>query len=169
MVAAISRRQFLRGDLRSRNAPLRPPWALGEADFIDACDACGACIRACPQRIVRTGEGGFPVLDFSAGECDFCAACAQACVPRALDTATGKTPRNRIAVIDDELCLAQRGVECRSCVDPCESRAIRITYRVGATAMPSVAADACTGCGACYRVCPVHAIAIRPVPAEESV
>jgi len=169
LATAISRRQFLRGDLSGRSVPLRPPWALAEADFVETCNACGACIPACPQQILRAGTGGFPHVDFGDGECVFCAACVDACAPRALAVTAGKAPWELTAVINEGTCLAMQGVECRSCVDPCESRAIRISYRVGGVAVPGVLTSRCSGCGACYRVCPVQAIDIHPAPVEESV
>jgi Pyruvate/2-oxoacid:ferredoxin oxidoreductase delta subunit len=60
-----------------------------------------------------------------------------------------------------ELCLAFKSVECRSCYDPCENRAIEMRHRVGAVAIPVIDATRCNGCGACHAPCPVTAIEIK--------
>ncbi len=65
------------------------------------------------------------------------------------------------ASINSEVCLAYKSVECRSCLDPCEQRAIEMQYRVGAVAIPLIDEQRCNGCGACYSPCPVNAIEIR--------
>lgn len=57
-----------------------------------------------------------------------------------------------------ENCLAQRGVECRVCGDPCPVTAIRFSPRLGGPPLPKVDASSCTGCGACVAPCPVAAI-----------
>ncbi len=79
----VSRRQFLWGDFKSRQAPQRPPWALAEALFINACSRCGDCVPVCPTRIIVIVRG-FPEVDFKRGECTFCGACAAACKDKAL-------------------------------------------------------------------------------------
>ena len=38
--------------------PCRPPGARAEADFIDLCSRCEACLRACPSQIIVRGDGG---------------------------------------------------------------------------------------------------------------
>ena len=58
---ALPRRQFLRGgflsSLQSQRvkqqgfAIIRPPWAIDEVDFINACNRCGDCIRQCETQV----------------------------------------------------------------------------------------------------------------------
>lgn len=57
-------------------------------------------------------------------------------------------------------CLARQRVECRSCGDACDTRAIRFQLQLGGPALPQVDAQACNGCGDCLRVCPVSALAL---------
>lgn len=159
--------QFLRGDFTGRTAALRPPWAQAEQEFIARCDRCGHCVSACPTHILKRGRGGFPEVDFSAGECLFCADCVSSCQPGAL-VAAGRPAWQLRVRIDTEACLAYRGVECRSCSDPCEARAIRMRLQVGGAAIPEVNLSNCNGCGACYPVCPVQAIRIQPVELQEA-
>lgn len=160
--------QFLRGDFAGRAAPQRPPWALPESEFLARCDRCGDCVSRCPATILIPGRGGFPEVDFSAGECLFCGDCVSACQPGALLQTADRAPWSLRAVIDADVCVAQRGVECRSCTDPCEPRAIRMRLQVGGAAIPEVNLTNCNGCGACYPVCPVQAIRVQPVELQEA-
>lgn len=158
---AISRMQFLRGDYSGRNNPVRPPWALAESSFITLCDACGDCVDKCPTRIIHNGRGNFPVVDFSSGECLFCGECVGACKPGALKKIDGRPPWSVTATINSKTCLAHNSVECRSCYDPCESRAIKMTPRIGGVSIPQLNTKDCTGCGACFAVCPVQAVSMN--------
>lgn len=163
MASRINRAQFLRGDLSGRRGPLRPPWALPEADFIETCTACGECIRACPEKILGVLRG-LPVVNFDKGECTFCAACVDTCRPGALTRAgesEGARPWTLRAEVG-ERCLAYQNVLCRTCLESCGERAIRFEPRLGGAALPEIIVAACTGCGACFAPCPVHAITIVP-------
>lgn len=166
---AISRMQFLRGDFSGRKAPLRPPWALSEADFVDRCTRCGRCADVCPTQVIQPARGGFPEISFARGECLFCGECVSSCTPQALSRDTADAPWNLRVKIDTQACIAYMGVECRGCVDPCEPRAIRVSFRPGAIGTPVINADVCTGCGACLRVCPAQALVMRAEPSEETV
>ena len=84
MRQSISRASLLRGRLRGGPPPLRPPWALAEPAFLEACTRCDACRAACPEGILVRGSGGFPLVDFQRGECTFCGRCAAACEDGAL-------------------------------------------------------------------------------------
>ena len=160
--------QFLRGDFAGRVLPLRPPWALAEQSFVSVCDRCGHCIDACPTRILQAGRGGFPVVDFSHGECLFCAECLDVCKPGALERIHDQSPWSLKASVDPDGCIAFKGVECRSCQDPCEPRAIRMPPRLGGVAVPVIDATLCTGCGACFAVCPAQAVHIEPASVQET-
>lgn len=152
-----SRRAFLRGRPRSQTT-IRPPWALPEARFLDTCTRCTECVRACPERILKLGDGGFPTVDFSQGDCTFCEECVAVCEPRALDFHVDRAPWNWVASIA-ESCLAQQGIVCESFRDACPEQAIRFP-RLGAVPRPLLEPSRCTGCGACLRVCPPQAIAL---------
>ena len=168
MSIAINRMQLLRGDFSGRDALLRPPWALAEEAFTSSCNRCGDCIEACPTHILEKGRGGFPVVDFSHGECLFCGDRVGVCIPRALQKSSTKIPWSFKASIDADTCIAFHGVECRSCIDPCEPRAIRMRPRVGGVTLPDINLSACTGCGACFAPCPVQALRIQPLRREET-
>ncbi len=156
----ISRRQLLRGRLSAQPLPLRPPWALAEADFTASCSRCGDCVRACPGKIIRQGDGGFPEIDFRYGECSFCGDCVTACPTPALQRReSGAPPWRAVAAILDS-CIARRGVTCQVCQEQCEARAIRFSPRAGRVPVPELDAGLCSGCGACVASCPVSAIAV---------
>ena len=154
-----SRRGFLRGR-PSPPAQLRPPWALPEAAFLDACTRCNDCLKACPTHILVAGDGGYPSVDFRHGECTFCADCVSSCLPQALQKQADAPPWQLRASIG-EACLPRLGIECRSCGDFCDARAIRFTPRLGGSPIPEIDDDRCTGCGACIAPCPAIAISVR--------
>ena len=156
----LSRRAFFRGRPRPR-VEKRPPWALPESDFIDHCTRCNECLTACPTRILIAGDGGYPTVDFSAGECTFCGDCLTACQPQALHRTEGQPAWPYKALIGAD-CLPHQGVECRVCGDFCDSRAIRFPPRQGGSPLPEINPEKCTGCGACVAPCPTSAIAINP-------
>ena len=153
-----SRRSFLRGRPRPQEQ-IRPPWALAEALFVDRCTRCNDCLKACPQKILVAGDGGYPTVDFGRAECTFCGECLAVCQPRALRRVEGELPWHRKALINDT-CLARRGVECRVCADYCAVAAIRFAPRLGGNPRPEIDSATCTGCGACVGPCPTRAITI---------
>lgn len=159
----ISRRQFLRGDFSSRRPTRRPPWAMAEAQFLSRCDGCGDCRKACTQRVIVLSDGGYPQIDFLSGECTFCGDCARACTKGALGYSPRVLPWQVKAVVMPE-CLTRHGVVCRSCGEQCPTGAIRFRFVNGGVAQPRVEPVLCTGCGACFAVCPAQAIALRDDP-----
>ena len=154
-----SRRNFLRGRFSTRPRSLRPPWALAENDFLNACTRCGECVKACPTKVIVEHDGGYPAIDFSAGECNFCSDCAAACKTGALRRREEKVPWTALASFGEQ-CLAQRRIECRICGDQCEVGAIRFPLRAGGIAIPVLDSAHCTGCGACVAPCPAGAVTV---------
>lgn len=155
-----SRRNFLRGRVSTHTAQPRPPWAAAEARFSERCTRCGDCARACPTRIIRQGDGGYPTVDFTQGECTFCADCVRACPTQALSRDDeAAAPWSLRATIGDA-CLARRQVECRVCGEQCGESAIRFLPQAGGIATPALDRERCTGCGACVAPCPVQTIRV---------
>jgi ferredoxin-type protein NapF len=166
MTKHISRRQFLRGDFRNKHFPVRPPWALQEDDFLDHCTRCNECVRACPQKILSSDDGGFPHVSFANGECTFCGECVSRCRDGALTgyvagRETGRQTAWDIRAVVSGECLSVRGIHCQVCREQCEVSAIRFRPQPGREAPPEINTRLCTGCGACVKPCPVNAIHIR--------
>lgn len=155
MSARLSRRNMIGGAWVCPTDPIRPPWSLPEAEFTEACTACGDCVEACPRSVLVHGRAGHPAVDFSRGACNFCGACAEVCGEAAF------RPRNcapwRLVAGFGEDCLSSRRITCRICAEWCDARAIRFRPRLGGRADPRIDEAACTGCGACIAVCPVRA------------
>lgn len=164
MAHSINRIQFLNGDLSGDGTAIRPPWARSEALFTEKCTRCGDCIAACPANLIVEGRGKFPIIDFACGACDFCQECVKACKPSALvaDPESKAPPWNLKASIRSD-CLSLNAVICRSCGEACDERAIRFKLEVGGIARPLLDQASCSGCGACFAVCPIRAVDIAPV------
>jgi ferredoxin-type protein NapF len=168
MSGLVSRRMFLtrRPASRAPSGP-RPPWSI--ESFAISCDGCGACIEACPERILAKGADRRPVLDFSRGGCTFCGDCDTACEPRpgrpaAIDRAQFEgAARLPLLARLGGACISLQGVACRLCGDPCETRAIRFRPLPGGRALPEIDDDSCNGCGICLSACPVGALSMIPL------
>jgi len=158
----LGRRGFLTGRRRSRPEAVRPPWSRS-ASIAAACTGCGTCVTACPQHIIVPDETGRPALDFGGSECSFCGACADICTEPVFDRLLPAFHHIASVGVD---CFAGRGIVCQSCGDACPESAIRFKARLGGPALPEVAADRCTGCGACIAACPAQAIAAGGRPPE---
>lgn len=164
---SVSRAQFLRGNFSGARAVVRPPWALAEAAFVQACTRCDECVSVCPEKILEKGRGGFPQVNFAAGACTFCRECIRVCRPGAIRSAQcGDVPWRLVARIG-EACLAARRVVCRTCGEHCPTGAIRFPPVVGAVATPQLESARCTGCGACFAPCPSRAIVMAARSDEE--
>ena len=161
MSTQVSRMQFLRGDFKGKETPLRPPWAIDESLFTEICTGCGECIPQCPTHIIRQGRANYPVIDFKNGECLFCEECVNACKPRALLKNAENSPWLLKASINQAICISYQGVECRSCYDPYVTKAITKRPQPGGVSIPVMSNSNCSGCGACFSVCPVSAISIN--------
>lgn len=161
MNTAISRMQFLRGDISGKKSPIRPPWSGNEIVFTNTCDSCGDCIDSCPTQIIQQGRGGHPVVHFEKGECLFCGDCVDACSKDALKKTNHPSTWSVKANIDNDNCIAFKNVECRSCYDPCENSSIKMTPQLGGVSTPLLNTSTCTGCGACFSTCPVKAISLN--------
>jgi ferredoxin-type protein NapF len=64
-----------------------------------------------------------------------------------------------VAVIGDT-CLAEAGIECRSCGDACPELAIHFRPRIGLPPQTFVKVAVCTGCGECVGACPGDTITL---------
>lgn len=162
---------------------IRPPGAIDEDKFQGACIRCGLCVRDCPFDILRLSELGeevplgTPYFVAREAPCEMCEdiPCVRACPTGALDHSLEDIDDARMglaAVIDQENCLAFRGLRCEVCFNVCPLRSKAISLdlkhnpRSGKHAMfvPVVHSDACTGCGKCERACVLEEAAIKVFP-----
>ncbi|MEZ5840945.1 MAG: ferredoxin-type protein NapF [Hyphomicrobiales bacterium] len=153
-----SNRRALFDGFRSGPQPQRPPYALAEESFVEACERCDSCVSSCRQGILVRGRGGFPAVDFSRGACSFCGDCAEACTHGAFEADRTGRPW-RVTAAATAACLEAKGISCRLCEGWCEPRAIRFRPALFGSQM-TVSQELCTGCGACVAPCPAGAIAI---------
>lgn len=164
---SLPRRNFLRGQfLKTLHTEqvkqqgfdaIRPPWA-DLANFIEKCTACDKCANACETQIIQRGAGGYPEIDFNKGECTFCEKCVEVCPEPVFRAVSESAWQHKVEI--QPSCLLQNQVECRSCGDSCESRAIRFKPKLGGIAELLLDLTACNGCGACLSVCPTQSIKI---------
>ena len=159
-------RRRLFGRRPQSSMPFRPPWSVPELAFVDVCVRCDDCVRACPTRLLRRGDGGFPEADFTSAVCTFCGECAHVCASGAIARDVSRAPWSFTVRMDDR-CLARQRVECRVCGEACDVSAIRFRPVVGGVPVPELDEGACTACGACLRPCPAGAI-VRVARAERS-
>ncbi|WP_062269749.1 ferredoxin-type protein NapF [Endozoicomonas arenosclerae] len=163
-----SRRNFILGQSRQASSPpIRPPWSYNEQHFLDCCSQCQQCLDACPGNILIKGEGGFPAVDFNKGECTFCEACLKACNDDALLKLSSQKPWQLKASIKPE-CLTFKGIACQTCVDMCGTRAMTSLFNPQGITSPRIDTDLCTGCGACFQVCPSGSIEMITLQPAES-
>lgn len=162
---------------------IRPPGVSEEADFQAACIRCGLCVRDCPYDTLKLAELGdavalgTPYFEARDIPCEMCddIPCVKACPTGALDPALTDIDKSRMGlavVVDQEACIAFRGLRCEVCFNVCpiRSKAITLDYqhndRSGKHALfiPVVHSDACTGCGKCEKACILEEAAIKVFP-----
>ncbi|MBS0975821.1 ferredoxin-type protein NapG [Serratia rubidaea] len=162
---------------------LRPPGALAEGDFVNACIRCGQCVQACPYQTLKLATllsplaAGTPYFVARDVPCEMCEdiPCVAACPSGALDPQLSDIDQARMGLavlLDHENCLNWQGLRCDVCYRVCPQIDAAITLelqrnpRTGKHALflPTVHSDACTGCGKCEQACVLEEAAIKVLP-----
>ncbi len=162
---------------------IRPPGALAEDDFLAACLRCGLCVQDCPYDTLKLADLldpialGTPYFVARNTPCEMCEdiPCVVACPSGALDKALDNIDDARMGlavIVDQENCLAYRGLRCEVCFNVCplQGDAIKLQMQSNprktghARFIPMTYADVCTGCGKCEEVCVLEEAAIKVLP-----
>ena len=147
---------------------LRPPGALAEDKFTEACSRCGHCVSVCPANAIqldhaRFNGGGFPYVDPEIQACVMCDSLA--CMKECPSGALGYLPRWLIdmgtAEWHPESCTRPHGDTCTTCIDHCPVGSAAIELRDNNI---HVKVEGCTGCGVCQYYCPTYPKSITIVP-----
>lgn len=165
-------------------APIRPPGALPEDEFLSTCIRCMRCSDACPNQAIQatppeagSASAGTPFIKAREQTCMLCSRvetdylrCTQVCPSGALQPVR-KTfdeiqshVRMGVAKIDFNLCYSYNNYTCGTCYHACPMGAIRI----GMWERPIVDEAACIGCGLCERSCIRYPQAVRVEPTDRS-
>ncbi len=138
----------------------RPPGAVAELRFLDACQRCGKCSQACPADAIHhfknTSErhSGTPYIDPEQQPCVVCEGlyCMDACPSGAIQKVNKDQINIGLAKVDLEDCLRSDGENCKECILSCplEEEAIRLNEEGEVIVLD----DGCVGCGVCQYSCP---------------
>ena len=109
---------------------LRPPGALPEVEFLEACHRCGNCIKNCPANAIlplqhaQSNIANTPYIDPDEQPCVICdsLACMYVCPSGALKPVYAEDIRIGLAVFNVETCLRTKEVACTYCIDTCPDR-----------------------------------------------
>ncbi|GEM_PF-53697 len=165
-------------DKITKRVPLiRPPGAISERNFLQACTRCDACIHACPKDAIRKAPKsmgflvmGTPYIDPIKTPCVMCTdlPCIPACEDNALLPVQLEDVNMGHAILNKKNCKAYSNIYCQQCVIDCPVPGA-ITQR---DMKPVIHKDVCTGCGVCARSCLTvnspTAIKIKPIMVTEN-
>ncbi|HEY5999002.1 MAG TPA: 4Fe-4S dicluster domain-containing protein [bacterium] len=169
------------------DARLRPPGARAEADFLNRCLRCGACMKVCMRNAIHPAlheagwEGLFtPVMDYDVGYCEYnCNLCGQVCPSEAIRRLPLPEKQRTVigtAAFDKGRCLPWAlHRNCLVCEEHCPTGEKAIVFdETDATGpdgkpvrlkLPRVVQERCIGCGICQQKCPLQgrkAVAVYP-------
>ncbi len=163
----------------------RPPGALSEEEFLEACQCSQVCIQVCPEQCIVPAQEhmgapvGTPILFPNESACTLCGKCLEDCPSGALLPIPQEFIRIGLAHIHESVCLGYQEESCTFCYDACPTTPKSIAFLQETAAaegsqkqlLPVVQEENCTGCGLCVQPCPTLPKAIeirlRPFPGEQ--
>ena len=155
--------------------PIRPPGALSEQRFLQACIQCGNCGQSCPVQAIQFygNEGGklahTPYIQPEIKGCTLCGKCPEVCPSGALRPIEMTNVSMGKAKIDRRSCYPWiDGGICGACTIVCPIGKSAIDFQFGGFYKPFVK-DKCVGCGLCVEVCPHPFKAIQISPQSTTV
>ena len=170
------KRELAKGDTTHKPAEFfRPPYAIAEPLFLDACTRCNDCQDACPEGSIykhfapSDNTNLTPVMEPNSIPCAMCedTPCVTACEEGAL-VKNEEGIKVGLARIYIDNCATWTGVdpECNSCLDLCPlpEKALHLDKEGRMRVRNSI----CDGCGHCVSHCPEGPMAIEIVPLTES-
>jgi len=157
---------------------LRPPGALPESKFVDACVSCFKCGSACPNGCIQYYgvEAGLekaftPYIKARSRGCTLCGECTSVCPTGALkpfDVSRDgwvKGVKMGVARVNEDMCYSYHGRTCGACYQACPLAGVAM--KIGVFETPHVQADGCVGCGLCEQACLHLPQAIRVIPISD--
>lgn len=153
----VGRRNFFRSIVRHaresgsipRSVP-RPPTALEEKEFIQACTGCGECVSACPTAIIIV-KNQLAELDLELSFCSHCHQCSDVCPTTALSHSESDCCVRPTITSN---CNPQTAFYCAECQHSCPVNAITVHKNK----KPNIELELCNGCNSCQYHCPISAI-----------
>ncbi len=158
---------------------LRPPGAMAPGEFETVCSRCGKCAEACPAEAIKLDPQyliaeGLPYIAAAQKPCVVCdsLACMHSCPTGALKLVDRLKIKMGTARVDPEMCLRERGEDCRLCVEACpitgdgKSPAGEAIFIHAESGRIRVRKNICVGCGLCESRCPTEPRAIFVEPAR---
>ncbi len=152
-----------------RHTPIVPAGAASAEHFAQHCTACGLCISACPNGVLRPSTRlealMQPEMSYERGHCrPECVRCSEVCPTGAIKPITVEeksSTRIGYAVLIKKNCIAfTEGVRCGNCARHCPTGAIEMVPLEAdndnpkAPKIPAINEERCIGCGACENLCP---------------
>jgi MauM/NapG family ferredoxin protein len=156
---------------------LRPPGALPEDEFLDACARCFKCGNVCPNGCIKfhgTSEGArqafTPYIKARERACVLCGECAAVCPTGALKPfdanrqGWAESVEMGIARVNKGMCYSYHGRTCGACYQACPLAGTAM--KIGVFETPIIQPEHCVGCGICEQACLHLPQAIRVIPAK---